>query len=81
MTLTLIEFVFSQMFSVCTTGIIKYCLVFQVYTIVNESRHILVFGIPRINLYHEVKHLFTKYGSIESIQIVTDQLKTNDSGV
>lgn len=50
---------------------------FQVYTIVNESKYLLVFGVPRINLLQEVKQLFAKYGRILSIQKITDKLIDN----
>lgn len=46
----------------------------------NESRHLLVFGVPRINLHQEVKQLFAKYGSISKVKPVTEELKPNGSG-
>lgn len=54
--------------------------IFQTYTIVNESRHLLVFGVPRINLYQEVKHLFAKYGRLSATNLITDTLNVNKSG-
>lgn len=53
---------------------------FQVYTIVNESKHLLVFGVPRINLHQEVKQLFTKYGTVLEVRKLTDVLATNETG-
>lgn len=49
------------------------------YTIVNESKYLLVFGVPRINLYQEIKQLFTKYGRISRIQKITDKLISNET--
>lgn len=50
------------------------------YTIVNESKYLLVFGVPRINLHREVKQLLAKYGRITSVQKITDKLIKNETG-
>lgn len=52
----------------------------QVYTIVNESKHLMVFGVPRINLHQEVKQLFGKYGEVAEVRLKTDELKPNNTG-
>lgn len=52
----------------------------QTYTIVNESRHLLVFGVPRINLHQEMKQLFGKYGQLSKANVITDTLQSNDTG-
>lgn len=57
------------------------CSLFQVYTIVNESKYLLVFGVPRINLLQEVKQLFAKYGRISGIQKITDKVTNNKTSM
>lgn len=49
----------------------------QVYTIANESRHLLVFGVPKINLSAEVKNKFSKIGPISRITQVTNDVARN----
>ncbi|XP_055319308.1 RNA-binding protein 48 [Sitodiplosis mosellana] len=51
----------------------------KVYTIVNESRHLIVFGVPRINLHQEVKQLFGRYGEVAEVRVKTDELKSNST--
>ncbi|XP_031630076.1 RNA-binding protein 48 isoform X2 [Contarinia nasturtii] len=51
----------------------------KVYTVVNESKHLMVFGVPRINLYQEIKQLFAKHGKLTEVKRVTDELKANDT--
>lgn len=59
----------------------RFCFVLaQVYTIVNESRYLLLFGVPRINLQQEVKQLFAKYGSVSKVKQVTEEMNLNSSG-
>ncbi|CAB3234702.1 unnamed protein product [Arctia plantaginis] len=36
----------------------------KVYTINNESKHLLIFGVPSLNLRQETKALFMKFGKI-----------------
>lgn len=50
------------------------------YTIVNESRHLLVFGIPKINLHQEVKRLFERCGKLGSVKQVTNEIAANETG-
>lgn len=38
--------------------------ILQVYTINNESNHLLVFGVPSLNLRQEAKSLFSKFGKL-----------------
>uniref|UniRef100_A0A2A4K6K3 RNA-binding protein 48 n=1 Tax=Heliothis virescens TaxID=7102 RepID=A0A2A4K6K3_HELVI len=37
----------------------------KVYSINNESRHFLVFGVPSLNLRQEAKALFSKFGKLQ----------------
>nr|XP_021197303.2 RNA-binding protein 48 [Helicoverpa armigera] len=37
----------------------------KVYSINNESRHLLVFGVPSLNLRQETKALFAKFGKLQ----------------
>lgn len=54
----------------------NYSSIYQVYTIANESRYLLVFGVPKINLQNEVRREFQKYGNVESVDNVTaEQLR------
>lgn len=41
----------------------------------SESQHLLVYGVPTINLRTELKSLFSKYGQIAALHVVKD-LKT-----
>lgn len=52
----------------------------QVYTLVDESRHLLVFGAPKINLQNELHRLFEKIGAIESIHLMTAEMSANKTG-
>ncbi|XP_013105057.1 RNA-binding protein 48 [Stomoxys calcitrans] len=46
----------------------------KVYTVANESKHILVFGVPKINLQNELKQKLRKFGAIKHVRIVTADL-------
>lgn len=48
----------------------------QVYTVSSESQHLLIYGVPTINLRTELKSLFSKYGQIAALHVVKD-LKTD----
>ncbi|KAJ8705129.1 hypothetical protein PYW08_012449 [Mythimna loreyi] len=37
----------------------------KVYTVNNESRHLLVFGVPSLNLRQETKALFSRFGRLQ----------------
>ncbi len=46
------------------------------YTVANESRYLLVFGVPKINLQNEVRREFQKFGTVDSVDNVTlEQLR------
>lgn len=51
--------------------------VFQSYTVANESIHLLVFGVPKINLLSEVKRSFQRFGKTEFVRNVTDEIAKN----
>lgn len=53
-------------------GILLKSLVFQTYTIANESQHIFIYGVPKIKLRAELKNLCLKYGQILALHVVTD---------
>ncbi|XP_032672927.1 RNA-binding protein 48 [Odontomachus brunneus] len=44
----------------------------KVYTINDESQHLLICGVPNIKLGEEVKKLTCPYGDIKAIQLVTE---------
>ncbi|KAL0126854.1 hypothetical protein PUN28_005308 [Cardiocondyla obscurior] len=44
----------------------------KVYTINDESQHLLICGVPQIRLAEEVKKLICLYGNVKAIQLVTD---------
>ncbi|XP_035890537.1 RNA-binding protein 48 [Anopheles stephensi] len=44
----------------------------RVYSVANESRHLLVFGVPQINLLRELRQEFVRFGALESICNITD---------
>ncbi|XP_049884325.1 RNA-binding protein 48 [Pectinophora gossypiella] len=44
----------------------------KVYTVNNESNHLLVFGIPSLKLRQEAKSLFSKFGKLRQFTITTD---------
>lgn len=46
----------------------------QSYTIANESVHLLVFGVPKINLQNEMKKTFQRFGKTEFVKNVTDEI-------
>ncbi|XP_011560020.3 RNA-binding protein 48 [Plutella xylostella] len=41
----------------------------KTYTINDESRHILVFGVPSLNLRQETKALFSKFGKVLQVNL------------
>jgi RNA-binding protein 48 len=43
-----------------------------VYTVANESKHLLIFGVPKVNLQNEIKRELQKYGETEKIRCITD---------
>ncbi|XP_071631339.1 uncharacterized protein [Temnothorax longispinosus] len=44
----------------------------KVYTINDESQHLLICGVPQLQLVEEVKKLICPYGSMKAIQLVTE---------
>ncbi|XP_037951379.1 RNA-binding protein 48 [Teleopsis dalmanni] len=46
----------------------------KVYTVANESSHLLIFGVPKVNLQNEVKTLSERYGTIEFCKCVTKEM-------
>lgn len=49
----------------------------KVYSVATESRHLLVFGVPQINLTRELKDQLRRYGNIHVVQNVTADIKTS----
>lgn len=49
----------------------------KTYTVASESRHLLVFGVPQINLLKELKSEFCRYGTLQRIHNVTESIKTS----
>ncbi|XP_046976184.1 RNA-binding protein 48 [Vanessa cardui] len=43
----------------------------KVYSITNESNHLLIFGVPSLNLRQETKALFIKFGKLLQFNITT----------
>ncbi|XP_067631450.1 RNA-binding protein 48 [Eurosta solidaginis] len=46
----------------------------KVYTAANESRHLLLFGVPKINLKQEVKCKLQRCGQVEALHTVTEEM-------
>ncbi|KPJ17508.1 UPF0712 protein C7orf64-like, partial [Papilio machaon] len=44
----------------------------KVYTIASESNHLLIFGVPSLNLRQETKALFMKFGKLLKFNISTE---------
>ncbi|KAL4703848.1 hypothetical protein ACJJTC_016025 [Scirpophaga incertulas] len=44
----------------------------KVYSIINESTHLLIFGVPSLNLRQETKSLFIKFGKLIQFTISKD---------
>ncbi|XP_013178956.1 PREDICTED: RNA-binding protein 48 [Papilio xuthus] len=44
----------------------------KVYTIANESNHLLIFGVPSLNLRQETKALFMRFGKLLKFNISTE---------
>lgn len=45
----------------------------------SESKYLLVFGVPKINLQNEIRREFRRYGEIKSIANVTDHITNQGS--
>ncbi|XP_030370123.1 RNA-binding protein 48 [Scaptodrosophila lebanonensis] len=46
----------------------------KVYTVASESRYLLVFGVPRINLQANIKNKLQLFGKLQSITCVTSEM-------
>uniref|UniRef100_A0A336JZT5 CSON006045 protein n=1 Tax=Culicoides sonorensis TaxID=179676 RepID=A0A336JZT5_CULSO len=46
----------------------------KVYSVINESRHLYIFGVPRINLKNDLKRLLEKCGTITHIENISDEI-------
>ncbi|XP_058822349.1 RNA-binding protein 48 [Topomyia yanbarensis] len=46
----------------------------KVYSVANESRHLLVFGVPQIKLLRELKNEFQRYGTVQLVHNVTESI-------
>ncbi|KRF78437.1 RNA-binding protein 48 isoform X2 [Drosophila virilis] len=46
----------------------------KVYTVASESRHMLVFGVPKVNLHTEIKNKLQCFGKLRSCTCVTTEL-------
>ncbi|KAJ3660358.1 hypothetical protein Zmor_004809 [Zophobas morio] len=42
------------------------------YTVTAESQHLFIYGVPKIQLFSELKTLCSKYGKIVKIHLVAD---------
>ncbi|XP_050071196.1 RNA-binding protein 48 [Anopheles maculipalpis] len=52
----------------------------RVYSVANESRHLLVFGVPQINLLRELRQELVRFGALESISNITDGWQRDHDG-
>lgn len=52
----------------------------KVYSIVNESKHLLIFGVPKINLGAEIKNQLKKFGGLASFTCVTNEMFNKGAG-
>lgn len=51
----------------------------KVYSVASESRHLLVFGVPQIDLLREIKTEFKRHGTVQLVQNVTEAIKATGS--
>uniref|UniRef100_A0A2M4BZC6 Putative rna-binding protein 48 n=2 Tax=Anopheles marajoara TaxID=58244 RepID=A0A2M4BZC6_9DIPT len=52
----------------------------RAYSVANESRHLLVFGVPQIELQREVRQLFARIGPLEKVENVTAAWQQQHTG-
>ncbi|KAL7735523.1 hypothetical protein ACLKA6_010555 [Drosophila palustris] len=45
----------------------------KVYTVASESRHMLVFGVPKVNLHSNIKNKLQCFGKLQSCTCVTTE--------
>ncbi|XP_034478887.1 RNA-binding protein 48 [Drosophila innubila] len=46
----------------------------KVYTVASESRHLLVFGVPKVNLHTNIKNKMQCFGKLQSCTCVSNEL-------
>uniref|UniRef100_A0A1Q3F253 Putative rna-binding protein 48 n=1 Tax=Culex tarsalis TaxID=7177 RepID=A0A1Q3F253_CULTA len=51
----------------------------KAYSVASESRHLLVFGVPQIDLVRELKVELRRYGTVQLVQNVTEAVKATGS--
>ncbi|RZC43342.1 RRM 5 domain containing protein [Asbolus verrucosus] len=44
----------------------------KTYTVNNESQHLFVYGVPKIDLFNELKSLCAKHGKMSKFHLVAD---------
>ncbi|XP_053671437.1 RNA-binding protein 48 [Anopheles nili] len=52
----------------------------RVYSVANESRHLLVFGVPQINLLRELRQELVRFGALEFIHNITETWQQQHDG-
>ncbi|XP_049537455.1 RNA-binding protein 48 [Anopheles darlingi] len=52
----------------------------RAYSVANESRHLLVFGVPQIELQREVRQVFGRIGPLEKVENVTAAWQQQHTG-
>lgn len=45
----------------------------KAYTVANESKHLFIFGVPKINLQNELKRKLTNFGE-HTLKCVTNEI-------
>ncbi|KAH8288957.1 hypothetical protein KR044_003164, partial [Drosophila immigrans] len=65
-------------FEYCTTRLLyrqgRELKAVKVYSVASESRHMLVFGVPKVNLHSNIKSRLQSFGRILSCTCVTSEL-------
>lgn len=51
----------------------------KAYSVASESRHLLVFGVPQIELVRELKVEFRRHGTVQLVANVTEAVKATGS--
>ncbi|XP_023176393.1 RNA-binding protein 48 [Drosophila hydei] len=46
----------------------------KVYTVASESRHMLIFGVPKVNLHSEIKNKLQQFGKLRSFTCVSNEM-------
>ncbi|XP_063708572.1 RNA-binding protein 48 [Culicoides brevitarsis] len=46
----------------------------KAYSVTNESKHLYIFGVPRVNLKNDLKKLLQKCGNIVHIENISDEI-------